>query len=313
MKILVYGAGVIGSIFAGKLVSSGNEVSVLARGKRYEEIKEKGIILIDADNGKKEQYKVNLIDQLLPDMKFDYIIVAMNNKQVKEVLPILERNCSQNIVIMANTAAGYDQWTQYIRKDKLMIGFPCAGGGKTDGEISYFIGSGFVRMFQTTTLGELSGKKTKRVTKLIKEFCTAGIPTVFCSDMDAWQKTHVAIIISIADSLYGYNGDNYKMAKSHNAVREMVEGMKEGFKVIESCNMKVTPAKLFWLKLPNWFLTFGFSIYMNTKLAEVGMAEHSMAAKDENIELQNEFDKLIKKSGVKTPVLDKLRKNISKI
>ena len=32
MKILVYGAGVIGSIFAGKLAKTGYDITVLARG-----------------------------------------------------------------------------------------------------------------------------------------------------------------------------------------------------------------------------------------------------------------------------------------
>ena len=40
MKILIYGAGVIGSIFAAKLALSGQDVTVLARGKRLEELKE---------------------------------------------------------------------------------------------------------------------------------------------------------------------------------------------------------------------------------------------------------------------------------
>lgn len=34
MRILVYGAGVIGSIFAEKLAVAGNDVTILARGKR---------------------------------------------------------------------------------------------------------------------------------------------------------------------------------------------------------------------------------------------------------------------------------------
>ncbi len=38
MKILIYGAGVIGSLFAAKLFFSGQDVTVLARGKRFEEI-----------------------------------------------------------------------------------------------------------------------------------------------------------------------------------------------------------------------------------------------------------------------------------
>ena len=37
-KILIYGAGAIGSIFAGKLLRSGIDVTILARENRYNEI-----------------------------------------------------------------------------------------------------------------------------------------------------------------------------------------------------------------------------------------------------------------------------------
>jgi len=42
MKILVYGAGAIGSIFAGKLIKAGFNVTVLARNERYNEHKSNG-------------------------------------------------------------------------------------------------------------------------------------------------------------------------------------------------------------------------------------------------------------------------------
>jgi 2-dehydropantoate 2-reductase len=41
MKLLIYGAGVIGSIFAGKIAQKDYDVTILARGNRYNEIKEK--------------------------------------------------------------------------------------------------------------------------------------------------------------------------------------------------------------------------------------------------------------------------------
>ena len=54
MRILIYGAGVIGSIIAGKMVQSGYNVTILARGNRHNEILEKGIILSNSINDKKE-------------------------------------------------------------------------------------------------------------------------------------------------------------------------------------------------------------------------------------------------------------------
>ena len=40
MKILVYGAGYIGSLYAAKLEESGNDVTILARGLWFKEIQE---------------------------------------------------------------------------------------------------------------------------------------------------------------------------------------------------------------------------------------------------------------------------------
>ena len=46
MRILIYGAGVIGSIFAGRLAASGEDITVLARGKRLEQLKQNGVVLV---------------------------------------------------------------------------------------------------------------------------------------------------------------------------------------------------------------------------------------------------------------------------
>ncbi|WMJ77530.1 MULTISPECIES: ketopantoate reductase family protein [unclassified Sedimentibacter] len=310
MNILVYGAGVIGSIFAGKLALAGNNVSVLARGKRLEEIKNDGVILVNPKTKKNEKASVKVIDMLLPDDKYDYIIVAMQRTQVDHILPALSQNCSKNIVFVVNTAGGYDRWVYAIGENRLMIGFPSAGGERKDGKVYYFVGKGIQRTFQTTTFGEYSGEKTERVKILIKLFNQAKIPSVFCNDMDAWQRTHVAIVSNIANALYSFNCDNFKLGHSYKGVKDMVLGIKEGQKVLKNSGIKVTPQKLWWIELPTPILTFLFAIFMRTTLAETTMAKHCIVAKSEMIYLQEEFDELIRKSGVETPIIDKLKKNL---
>ena len=196
MKILIYGAGVIGSIFATKLSLSGQDVTVLARNKRFEEISKSGIILRNPRTQHIETTFVKVIDALPKDMFFDYILVVMQRTQVGDILDILAENKSKNIVFVVNTASGYQEWAKVIGSDRLMIGFPSAGGERKAGIVDYFIGKGLLRGFQTTTFGEYDGKKTQRVKDLIKAFQSAGIPSVFCKNMDLWQKTHVAMDIA---------------------------------------------------------------------------------------------------------------------
>ena len=310
MKILIYGAGVIGSIFAGKLALSKYNVTVLARGARFEEIKKKGIVLVNPKNKSRKCASVHVIDSLLPDANFDYIIVTMQRNQVEEVLPVLAANSSKNIVFVVNTADGYDKWVNAVGKDRLMIGFPSAGGERNNGEVHYFVGKGLQRVFQTTTFGEYKGIKTERVKILIDIFNHAQIPSVFCSDMDAWQKTHVGLVTSIANALYGYNCDNFRLGRSYKDVKDMVIGIKEGLQVLRKNDIMPTPKKLIWLSLPTPILTLMFCLFMRTTLAETTMAKHCVVAKPEMILLQSEFDKLITKCGMRTPGIEKLKRNL---
>lgn len=310
MKICIYGAGVIGSIFAGKLSLAGNDVTVLARGKRFEELKKDGVFLINPKTQKVEQTAVSVIDKLLPENQYDYIIVVMQRTQIDDILPILSPNCSKNIVFVVNTAGGYNKWVTAIGKDRVMIGFPSAGGERKKGKVYYFVGKGIQRVFQTTTFGEYSGEKSERVKILIDLFNKAKIPSVFCEDMDAWQKTHVALVTNIANALYGFDCDNVRLGHTYKNVKQMVKGIHEGRQVLRKIGVKPTPAKLIWLDLPDFVLTVFFSIFMRTTLAETTMAKHCVAAKSEMIVLQKEFDELIVLSGLDTPAIDNLKNNL---
>lgn len=309
MKILIYGAGVFGSIFTVKLSLSGQDVTVLARGKRLEEIRNTGVMLFNPRTGKKEYAAVRAIDNLLPEEKYDYIFVVMQKTQEDSVLESLSRNCTENIVFFVNTAAGYERWESAVGADRLLVGFPSAGGERQDGIVNYFIGRGLMRVFQTTTFGELNGEKTPRVADLIEIFSRAGIPSVFCPDMDAWQKTHVAMVTSIANALYGYDCDNRRLSGSWGDVREMVLAIKEGFVVLKRNGIQPTQRKLNFFRLPACILTVVF--IMGTPLAELTMAKHCITAKKEMICLQEEFDRLIEKSGIQTPHIDSLRRNLT--
>jgi 2-dehydropantoate 2-reductase len=310
LKICIYGAGVIGSIFAGRLALNGNDVTVLARGKRYIEIKSDGIILVNPNTQKTEQVSVDVISSLPSDSEYDYIIVTMQRTQVNAVLPMLAQNCSKNIVFVVNTASGYDEWITAVGKERLMLGFPSAGGELRLGKVYYFVGKGIQRAFQTTTFGEYNGEKSKRIETLIDLFNQAKIPSVFCSDMDAWQKTHVALVTNIANALYGVDCDNLTLGHSYHRVKQMVNGIQEGRQVLRKISVKPTPFKLFWLDFPASVLAVFFAIFMRTSLAETTMAKHCIAAKPEMVFLQHEFEELILQSGINTPTIDALKRNL---
>lgn len=64
MKILVYGAENIGSLYAAKLKDEGNDVTILARRTRLREIRELGVRLQDFHTARKSTTRVETVSQL---------------------------------------------------------------------------------------------------------------------------------------------------------------------------------------------------------------------------------------------------------
>ncbi len=61
MKILVYGTGPLGSLFAARLQTAGHDVSILARGQRLIDLREHGIVLEDALTGARTTTYVTVV------------------------------------------------------------------------------------------------------------------------------------------------------------------------------------------------------------------------------------------------------------
>ena len=71
MRILVVGAGVIGSVYAGKLSTAGHEVVLLARGRRLADLQGSGLILEEAQSGKRTALPVKAVAALDSADRYD--------------------------------------------------------------------------------------------------------------------------------------------------------------------------------------------------------------------------------------------------
>ncbi|ESA37106.1 ketopantoate reductase [Leptolyngbya sp. Heron Island J] len=305
MKVLVYGAGVIGSVYAARLQNAGCEVSLLARGQRLQDLRENGIILEQALTGDRTITRINAVEQLSADDVYDLIIVTMRKNQVAAILPILAaHHQSPNVLFMINNPSGYDDWLQAVGRERLLLGFPGAGGTLEGPIVRYIISA---RQLQPTTLGEPDGQMTARLKAIVSQFKQAGFPVAISNNMDAWQKTHVALISPIADALYMAGGDNYRLAQMPEALHLMVQAIREGFQVLRSLGMPITPAKFqLWAWLPEAVLVAVLRRWVSTRYFEIVIARHANAARDEMQQLAKEFQTLAHQASIDTPAIDQL-------
>ena len=77
MKILVYGAGVLGCNLARNLFRAGKDVTLLARGKWAEEIGKNGLRVKDKFSPRTSVSRIPVVTELKPEEIYDVIFVVL--------------------------------------------------------------------------------------------------------------------------------------------------------------------------------------------------------------------------------------------
>lgn len=120
-RLLIFGAGVIGSLYALRFAQSGFDVTLLARGKRLDELKRKGLRY--NDNGTIKQLSIKTVEKLADDDIYDFIFVPVRYDQAESALSAIKNNQSKTIITLTNTI-GYNSWLEIVG-DRLLPGFWC--------------------------------------------------------------------------------------------------------------------------------------------------------------------------------------------
>lgn len=268
MKILVYGAGVLGSLYAARLSAAGHDVTVLDRLRRLADVREHGIVLEDAISGQRMAKRVGVVAEFEPEDRYDLVLVPVRKTQLSSVLPALASNRrTPNVLFMVNSAAGPDGIVEALGGDRVLLGFPGAGGTLEGPVVSYKVLPGWV---QPTTMGELDGRVSPRLRLVADAFRTAGFAVALSTDMVSWQKTHVALVSPIADAIYAAGGDNYRLARTRDGLVLMIRAWREGFRVLEAIGTPITPPRLKVLKwMPEPLQIVLWQRVFDTRFAEI--------------------------------------------
>ncbi len=304
MKTLVYGAGVLGSLYAALLKESGKDVSLLARGKRLEELKHHGLIIENLSENRTINMKIDLIDSKLSEKDdFDLILVVMQKNQVASILPDLAKfSTNATVVILGNNGTGIDEYKEFLSENRILLGFGGAAG-KRDGHVMKVI---FDSEKSKMTIGELSGKLTPRLEKIKKFLESSGIPVKISKNIDAWLKTHIALVSPLANVYYYLKLQEKSMDEAPEAAEMATQAIIEGMKVLKKLGYPILPKK-FRLSLifPKKLKKIIQGLHKG-KWYDIALKGHAEYAKTEMRRISNEFQVLVKKSGIYTPVLNKL-------
>ena len=309
-KILVYGAGPLGSLFAARLQEGGNEVSILARGQRLDDLREHEVVLMNVQTQEETVTRVNVVEALAPDDAYDLVLVIMRKNHALQLLPILAAHRhTPNVLFLCNNAAGPDAFIEALGKERVLIGFPNSAGYR-EGHIVHYLG-GTQDDLAFVPFGEVDGQITTRTREVARILESApGFGAEVRTDMDAWLKYHVALLFpSLAPAVYAAGVDNYRLARTRDLVVLAIRGMREGFRVLRSLGLPVTPSKLKVIEwLPEPILVPLTRRLLANPLMETALIKHAEAARSEVDHLIDEFMSLARTTSVPTPTIDHLLK-----
>jgi 2-dehydropantoate 2-reductase len=284
----VIGAGVNGSVCAVALHRAGYDVTVLARGKRLEELQAAGVEIEDPLKRTRTVTQVPLVGRLESEDIYEYVLVVVRKNQVRDLLPVLTQNQSQSVVFMVNTASGPEEWITALGAKRVMLGFVFAGGRREGGLIRAVRARG-----QRTPFGEANGVITERLTKLVSILNRAGLKAKAIADMPDWLVTHAAMIAPLAMLLLKYGCDTYAPARSRKDMGMLTDALRETPAVLRANGRRIIPHAVVLLDvLPRFVVTSFCRALMSSRYGEIGAGWHCSQAPDEMIQLARELKDL---------------------
>ena len=302
VRILVLGAGVIGSVYGGKLLEAGHEVVLLARGSRLADLQSHGLLLEDAQSGNRTAQSVVVTNELASDDRFDLVLVPVRSEQLASTLAVLTvMTDGSDVLFFGNTGNRGAELAAALGK-RALFGFPAAGGTRDGPTIKYVM----IRQ-QKTMLGEPDGTTTSRIRRLQLILDGAGFPTLISSDIHAWLLGHAAFVVPIAFALYRVGIDAPVLAADPAAMRLMVLATREAFSALRATGNEEIPTNLLALyRLPTVLVIAYWRRVLNSARGELWFGAHSRAAPAEMHALARDLQEAMRDTGRQTPNLERL-------
>ena len=307
MRTLVFGAGPIGRWLSLRLEQASKDVTLLARGEAYTSIDSNGVVLVDAYTGEKKAARVKLIERLEPGDRYDLVVVTMQKSSRLAICPILAANQNlENILFMGNDVSGFQRYFEYLPKERVLLGFPGAGGGWHGEDLVIADGDKPKDKGSPLYLGELHGETRERTSQIKEYFEKAGFPVSLERDIDGWLKYHFAFMGPTTGVVLKHGGDLEAAAADKPGLGKYIRACRQAGDVLRAVGYKRRQPPIFNLYywLPEWLGVRTFQRFFRSRKVEIAMGLHASEIGEELSEMMEEFAELRARAGIVTPDLD---------
>ena len=257
MKILIVGAGVIGTTYAWQLAQAGYDITLLVRKGKASQLAEEGIHIHCTDErSKKPQqvdtlYRPRVVDDVYSGDRYEMMIVCVKANQLDGVLPLLEEKAGRaDILFFLNNWLGDQKIKARLKPSQYLFGFSkLVSGWRTASAIECMISSA---PGMSTMIGEPGGQLSPRVTDISAIFAQARLKPEISRDILGWLAAHyVEYVGGVGGMLKAGSVQNF--ASNSALVREAILATREGLDVCRARGIDVgksAPSNLKMYSLP---------------------------------------------------------------
>ncbi len=219
MKIVIMGAGAMGSLFGGLLTLSGEDVWLVdIRGDHIEALVERGLRM--EERGKTQTIRVKATTRVASIGKADLVLLFVKayhtERAVSDALAVQKEDTV--FLTLQNGLGNEEAISRYVNRKQVVLGVTSHG--------ATFLGPGRIRHagWGKTYIGELDGQRTDRVAEIAKIFNRSGIETEVSSNIQSliWNKLFVNVGINPVAALTGLRNGQLL---DHPETLRMMEGL----------------------------------------------------------------------------------------
>ena len=307
MKVLVYGAGVIGGQLVHALTISGNDVTVIARGAWKEALEEDGLRIRHYIQKKDTTDHPRVLEK--PDgQRYDIAFAVMQYRQMERILEDLAAVNSSIVVLVGNNLSVSEMERRILRAaaspKEVLFGFGSTAGTRENGKLTtVHTGDGKL------TIGKAHAELTAAEKTLLKRlFAGSRMSVSYCDDMDAWLKYHAAFILPVVYLCYKTGCDLTKSTKEEREL--LLDAVGDAYHLLMALGYPVRPVgdeKNLEPGISNQLVKLVIYWMSRTRLGALCTTEHCRHAPQEMEDLDKAFQGLrARKPDFSMPHYDEL-------
>ncbi len=273
MKVLVIGAGVIGSVYAGRLAATAHEVALLARGSRLDNLRRNGLRLKQW-GGAEVRPELNIVDEL-PATPLDLVILAVRREQAGSAATLAARAPATSVMLFGNYAGMTADLAERVGVERTVGGFPGVGGRIEVDTVAYCL----IRQ-QPTVVAQIGTVRGSRVPAVAGAMRNAGFPTTTQRDVEGWLSSHAALVVPMAAAIRAAGGHAPVLADRSSLLRPAIEATRAIYQAQRRKGRLVINfnLRLLYLVMPEWFAVQYWSRALRGEFGELAFAAHTRHA-----------------------------------